>query len=551
MRAPLIPLSVCAILMLAACGSDESVSSSTDPALAPPVAVNVASAGSGRDAAGAAPMDAVAENASTDGDVSVGMLPAFGGYTFEIGESLPPLPTNSTGYHFPAGASVDAAEVARVASALGVTGEPQATAPDTGNLWRVGPDDGTAPALFVSNDGQLSWYYSYAWATASTTEACAVAEGGGSAGAAGEAVPASDGAGAVDATATTEAPVADQPIVIGECPTPEPPTGVPTADEAETRTREILTALGEDPATFEFETYADEWSASVTAYTNVDGVRWPSGIGFGFGAEGSLQWAGGTLAEPVATGPYPLIDLDGAIARLSEQNGMWWGYGEGDVLAADARGAEEPVAVDAATQPVPTEAGSVPPSDGSSVPPSDGGSVPPSDGSSTPPVPEPVVATLVDVRADLWWVWDTDNSVWLLPAYTFTDTEGNVFTVPAITDEYLIVAEPTVEPQPEPAPAEPVDPPSSDVVVVGPPSTDVLVDPPMDDGVVGKADPAVLDQFVGSSLKAFEELAAGYGFTTRVVRQDGVDLPVTADFSDTRANVAVEGDTVVEIISIG
>ena len=37
-------------------------------------------------------------------------MPAFGGYVFEVGEGLPALPTNSTGYHFPAGVSVDAAE---------------------------------------------------------------------------------------------------------------------------------------------------------------------------------------------------------------------------------------------------------------------------------------------------------------------------------------------------------------------------------------------------------------------------------------------------------
>ena len=77
------------------------------------------------------------------------------------------------------------------------------------------------------------------------------------------------------------------------------------------------------------------------------------------------------------------------------------------------------------------------------------------------------MATLVDVKADLWWVWDVDGSVWLLPAYTFTDTNGNVFTVPAVTDEFMIVVDPTVEPQPEPVPAEPIDP-----VVVDPPTTD-------------------------------------------------------------------------------
>ena len=64
MRNPLVPLSVCAILMLAACGSDESVSPSTDPALQPPVAVNVVGSGGGN--AEASSME-VAQDASASG----------------------------------------------------------------------------------------------------------------------------------------------------------------------------------------------------------------------------------------------------------------------------------------------------------------------------------------------------------------------------------------------------------------------------------------------------------------------------------------------------
>jgi hypothetical protein len=539
-RNPLVPVSVCAILMLAACGSDESVSPATDPALQPPVAVNVVGSGGGD--AQATSMEAAqdADASATASDRSTGLMPAFGGYVFEAGEGLPALPTNSTGYHFPAGATVDAADVARIAAALGVEGEPQPATADSAYLWRVGPDDGTAPALFVNNDGQLSWSYSIAWATTAVA-GCAVSEGGGSDPGVPTDVdatvqePASDPAVdaavqeptsddlAVDAAVQepTSDPAVEQPIPIDECLTPEPPAGVPTADEAATRANELLAALGEDPVAFELETYADEWSASVTAFTTLDGVRWPSGYGFGFGAEGALQWASGSLAEPIATGPYPLVDLDAAIARLSEQNGMW-SYGGGDVLAVDAQETEAPAAPDEVardktaddvlTLPAPTDDTAV----------------------STPP--EPIVATLVDVKADLWWVWDADNSVWLLPAYTFTDTEGNVFTVPAVTDEFMIVVEPTIEPQP----AEPIDP-----VVVDPPTSD-----PTTTGVAA-GDPAVLDEFVGVPLPEFEEIATRYGFTTRVARQDGVDQPMTMDFSETRVNVAVEGDVVTAIISIG
>jgi hypothetical protein len=485
--------------------------------------VNIAEAGRGTAELDVAAQDSTA--GSADIDRSTGLMPAFAGYVFEIGDGLPALPTNSTGYHYAGGVGVDAAEVGRIADALGVAGVPEAAAPDSGNQWRVGPEDGSAPALFVASDGQVSWYYSNAWATAEVA-GCGVS---GSTGATTEVDASGEATVDVDVDARvprTDVPNEDQPIPIEECPTPEPPAGVPTAEEAVAKANELLTALGEDPAMFEFETYADEWSASVMALTTVDGVRSPIGFGFGFGAEGSLQWANGTLAEPVATGPYPLIDLDTAIARLEDQNGMW-GYGGVDVLAVDAR-----ETVDAG------ETGAAAPDEVARDRTADDEQTMPIDG-SIPPTPEPVVATLVDVEADLWWVWDTDNTVWLLPAYKFTDTEGNEFTVPAVTDEYMIVVEPTIEPQP--VPAEPLDP-----VVVDPPTSD-----PATSDVVAPLDPAVLDQFVGVPLPEFEEVAKRYGFTTRVVRQDGVDLAGTADFSESRVNVAVEGDVVTEIVSIG
>ena len=315
---------------------------------------------------------------------------------------------------------------------------------------------------------------------------------------------------------------------------------MPTAEEAATKTNELLTALGEDPATFELETYADEWSASVTALPIVDGVRLPIGFSFGFGGQGALQWANGTLAEPVATGPYPLVDLDTAIARLSEQNGMW-GYGGGrDVLAVDT-GATDAAATDDVGQDRTAT------SDVQTLPAPIDGSTPPTP-ESTPPIPEPVVATLVDVEADLWWVWDADNTVWLLPAYKFTDTEGTEFMVPAVTDEYMIVVEPTITSQPESLPPESVPAERLDPAVVGPPSTGVEVDP-----AAGPL-PAVqeaLAEFIGLPVEEFDAAVSGFGFTTRVARQDGVDLALTADYSETRLNLAVEDDIVVEIVALG
>jgi len=74
--------------------------------------------------------------------------------------------------------------------------------------------------------------------------------------------------------------------------------------------------------------------------------------------------------------------------------------------------------------------------------------------------------TLVDVEADLWWVTDIDGSVWLLPAYRFIGDDGGWYTVPAVTDEYLIAVEPEPVALPDPLPplspsTVPSDPPTS------------------------------------------------------------------------------------------
>ena len=93
---------------------------------------------------------------------------------YVVGDGMPALPTNDIGYVYQAGAIVTAEQVAALAAALGVSGEPVRS--DDGYFWRVGPDDGTAPALWVYEDAQLSWNYNSAWADQRGAVGCAVAE---------------------------------------------------------------------------------------------------------------------------------------------------------------------------------------------------------------------------------------------------------------------------------------------------------------------------------------------------------------------------------------
>src|SRR5690606_36333646 len=113
---------------------------------------------------------------------------------------------------------VTAEQVAEIARLLGVEGEPVLVDKGWGKNWRVGPDDGSAPSLWVSDDAQLSWNYSSAWADGSVTMGCAVAGsvGEGTTGSSGEPPP--DDVPAVASDDVELRPVDPEM----ECATPEP-----------------------------------------------------------------------------------------------------------------------------------------------------------------------------------------------------------------------------------------------------------------------------------------------------------------------------------------
>ncbi len=528
-----LPAVVAAALVFTACGGDDDVASDDgdpidaateqpdDSGLRAPTPIEIAAGGGGDRAAADS---AAAEGATTD--MMIAPVPWVTEYV--VGEGMPALPTDDTGYVYDGGTDVTTEQVAQLAAAVGVTGEPVRTDDGDNVVWRVGPDDGSAPSLWVYDDAQLSWNYNSAWADTEPRTSCVVAFD-------------SDG------------------NEIGECPEPEPPVGVPSGEEAEQRARDLLAAIGVDSASLEFETFADEWFASVTATDTTDPRSGFRAWNIGFGAEGVMQYAGGALATPEAVGPYPLVDLDTALARLTDGSGGYGGYGGPavdtavaiaepapvDVPEGDVAGGESGEAIP--VEPLPVESMPV-----ESLPAAD---------------PEPVVVTLVDVRADLWWAWDVDGSVWLLPAYRFIDSEGGSTTVPAVTDEFMIRVEPPVvidEPLPSPEPLPVETAPPVDIIDTIPPAeptspsdtSPILEDP--------KSPPASLptesipvvptddvQRLVGLSLEDFTAELAAMKLVVRVVVLDGEPQAGTTDLRADRVNVAVENGIVVSIESIG
>ena len=534
------------VLVLTACGTDESLtapSSSTAPA--PAVIEIVGGAG------GAGPASAEMADAAAD---STTMTTAYLEYVYS--GDIPDLTGPAASWFFAAGAAPSTEQIAALAVALGVEGDVRGLGADFGGGWTVGPADYSGPSVTVSADAMQSWWFSPGSSQGSVeTMAC-------------EYYPPGDPAGGgTDATA---------PV----CAEPEPPANVPTAEEAKAMTLALFESLGVAVDAYDFEAYADEWSANVTGYLTLDGVRTTVAISAGYGAEGALTWANGFLATPERGADYPRIGVEAAVQRLNDQQTGMWATARGTNMAGyaeavpsigapvgDSIGAVEaapPGSIGLATS------GGVAGSTGSAG--SEGGTtvdVPvtcdpaadcveplPADMPAMPidaPPAEPLVVTLTGAVASLEQVWAADQTVWLLPGYAFDSADQGRYSVIAVEDQYLAFTDPAPVPMPEPMP--PVSMPSASI-----PGADGGVIEP---SVVSPDDPSqpvssddvdlklATSTLVGLSEADAAEAATANGWTMRVVRIDGEDLVVTADFSPSRVNVAIESGTVTAVISAG
>jgi len=522
-------------LTLAGCGDSNSTSNGTPPVIR----------------IGAAATGGLATAAESDKM----MVPYFL-YDFVYDGALPDLGDSAAAWSLPLGGPADRATVERLAATLGVEGEPRELGADMGGGWMVGAEDYSTANLTVSADGMLSWWYNpdpSVWGNG-TSWVCAEP---------GVAVdPAVSETSSVDPGTETPAAPPDTTDATGittvpECVEPTPPEGVPSEAEAEASARALMAELGIDASQYSFETYADDWSASVTGFMMLGGARTSLAVSFGFGAEGALTWASGFLATPQSVGEYPLVDTAAGLERLGQD--QWMGFygaamARGGVAmdavssgpvsevvvgnaGATSSGAPDSTEV-APTEPVETVVVETVPVD-TAVPVTEPIVISPPDSVPT----ETITVTLTDVRLDLTMVWDVDGAVWLVPAYTFVSADQGEFTVLAVEDGYVELPDPGLTPEPMPV----------DMAVPG--------DGGGTDGGSGTGeitplpDPIEIDAAAAVVVGLTEDEAAvaaeknGWGF--RVAVRDGEYLPLTADYSPTRVNVAVEAGVVTAVESIG
>jgi hypothetical protein len=498
-----------AVIGLSACGD----AGSTTTAGKQPAVIHLAAGGSGNSgkfAAGAA-------------ETSDAMMMPFQDITYVYDGAYPDLGTSAPAWMLPGSPSVDQARVADLAKLLGVEGDVRALSPEMGGGWMVGAEDYTTSNLTVASDGMISWWFNPApMATSSVGVGCAA--------------PAVEPAVAPDATSDTIAPDATMPVApCSDVPTP--PQGVPSKDEALASAKSLFTDMGYDMSQFEFDTYADEWGANVTGFLLLGGHRSPLTVSVGYGENGAITWASGSLATPQQAGDYPLVSGQDALQRLNDQDGMWAMYGGPGMMAKggaalDATTAiatrEVSVAETVAAAPTPVDSVTDEPQVIDTTP-----------VESLPPI-EPITVHLNATRLDLTMVWAEDGTIWLLPAYTFTavdegDFAGGEYTIIAVDDAFIDTPDPVTVDSAVPEATLPID-------TVAVPQT------------TGEAELGVEQAgavLVGLTLDEATKVAEGNGWTVRVAVLDGELQIGTMDLQPNRVNVAVEAGTVTAVDSIG
>ena len=276
---------------------------------------------------------------------------------------------------------------------------------------------------------------------------------------------------------------------------PPRPVNLPDKSAAIALVTKILTDAELPVSGFEFTATTSEWSTEVVGTIMAGKVSTNISLYFSFGDNGAVMYASGPLIELKDAGSYPIISPTDAVKRLSQTQ-----YG---LIGPKARSAID-----------------------STV------SSPESDSS----IPQPVEVQITGVRLGLMQTTLTNNSGILLPAYTFTNSDGDVGTVLAVEEKYFSFGDSEV-PDGSELPA-PVEPGSSD----GSPGEGSW-------SPVSPTDPVQLSaqELIGLSEDEAQKVATESGWTVRVEMRDGEAFMLTKDFQTNRVNLTITKGSVTAV----
>ena len=292
----------------------------------------------------------------------------------------------------------------------------------------------------------------------------------------------------------TECVDAGRPVV-----DPAPPVNLPDEATAIALVTKLLQDAGLRVKLYALSATKTEWSTDVVGTLMARDVSSNISLHVSFGSDAKITFASGPLVELKDAGSYPLVAPKDAVKRLSQLQ-----YG---LVGPTARSA-----IDMSV------------------------SSPVTDGSTPVAIDVPITG----VRLALMQTTLTNNSSILLPAYTFTNADGDVGTVLAIEDKYLSYGDSEVtdgaDPVPEPKPADPGSP------AVVPGQAENPTNP------VAALDETSAKKLIGLTEAEAQKVATELGWQVRVAKRDGEAFMLSQDYQTDRVNLTITKGLVVAVV---
>jgi hypothetical protein len=282
-----------------------------------------------------------------------------------------------------------------------------------------------------------------------------------------------------------------------------PPANLPDEATAIARVTQLLKDAGLRIKPYSLTATKSDWSTDVVGTLMAREVSSNMSLSVSFGSEAKIMYASGPLVELKNAGSYPLVAPKDAVKRLSQLQ-----YG---LMGPTARSA-----IDMAV------------------------SSPVTEGS----IPVAITVPITGVRLALMQTTLTNKSSVLLPAYTFTNADGDVGTVLAIEDKYLSYGDSEVtdggDPEPEPKSVDPGTSGGSPGAVPAPAENPTAP--------VAALDDASAKKLIGLTEAEAQKVATELGWQVRIAMRDGEAFMLTQDFQTNRVNLTIVAGSVTAVV---
>ena len=293
-----------------------------------------------------------------------------------------------------------------------------------------------------------------------------------------------------DGSASSPGCAPDEKCVV-EPATPTTPTNLIAPGDALRRTNQYLSRADMVPLNYPLEARQTEYSTEVFGALTLGGVETNIGVSFSYGNNGVLMSATGPMITIAMAGRYPIVSPMEAVKRLSDPK--YGAIGTATRLAADVAVSKQPNV-----------------------------------NSSSPSLVDVVITS---VRLLLMEARLSNGTHMLLPAYTFSNADGDVGTVVAITDDLIAFRKSVTE----------------STVTSTPPSETVPQPTPVEPGSLSQAD---ADGLIGLTEQEAVKTAESKGWIVRIAARDGEYFMLTSDYVTNRVNLTVK-KTMVTSVAIG